>query len=83
VCLPLCSIGELVPLQVSIPPFFLFPARTTGLSCVISDADAGSFWRVPKFFMVAFAGIGFLTLTYISLPVLYSFGFGQATRGQQ
>ncbi len=33
------------------------------------------FGRSRNFFVVAFAGIGFLTLTYLSLPALYYAGF--------
>ena len=64
-----------VPLQISIVTVFLFagPHNWFELRYFLMRLPV-RFGKSRNFFLVAFAGIGFLTLTYISLPVLYSFG---------
>ena len=64
-----------LPLQVSIATVFLFagPHNWFELRYFLMRMPV-RFGGSRNFFLVAFAGIGFLTLTYISLPVLYSFG---------
>jgi hypothetical protein len=64
-----------LPLQVSIVTVFLFagPHNWFELRYFLMRMPV-RFGESRNFFLVAFAGIGFLTLTYISLPVLYSFG---------
>jgi hypothetical protein len=61
-----------LPLQVSIITVFLFagPHNWFELRYFLSRLPL-RFGRSRNFFVVAFAGIGFLTLTYLSLPVLY------------
>jgi hypothetical protein len=65
-----------VPLQISIITVFLFagPHNWFELRYFLMRLPV-RFGKSRNFFLVAFAGIGFLTLTYISLPVLYGFGF--------
>ena len=64
-----------LPLQVSIVTVFLFagPHNWFELRYFLMRLPV-RFGKSRNFFLVAFAGIGFLTLTYISLPALYSFG---------
>ncbi len=64
-----------LPLQVSIATVFLFagPHNWFELRYFLMRMPV-RFGESRNFFLVAFAGIGFLTLTYISLPLLYSFG---------
>jgi hypothetical protein len=64
-----------VPLQISILTVFLFagPHNWFELRYFLMRLPV-RFGKSRNFFLVAFAGIGFLTLTYISLPVLYGFG---------
>src|SRR5207253_1009381 len=64
-----------LPLQVSVVTVFLFagPHNWFELRYFLMRMPV-RFGESRNFFLVAFAGIGFLTLTYISLPVLYSFG---------
>jgi hypothetical protein len=64
-----------LPLQFSVVTVFLFagPHNWFELRYFLMRLPV-RFGRSRNFFLVAFAGIGFLTLTYISLPVLYSFG---------
>ena len=64
-----------LPLQVSIVTVFLFagPHNWFELRYFLMRMPV-RFGESRNFFLAAFAGIGFLTLTYISLPVLYSFG---------
>lgn len=63
-----------LPLQVSIVTVFLFagPHNWFELRYFLMRLPV-RFGRSRNFFLVAFAGIGFLTLTYIALPVLNSF----------
>lgn len=65
-----------VPLQFSIVTVFLFagPHNWFELRYFLMRLPA-RFGRSRNFFAVAFAGIGFLTLTYLSLPALYYLGF--------
>ena len=62
-------------MQVSVVTVFLFagPHNWFELRYFLMRLPV-RFGKSRNFFLVAFAGIGFLTLTYISLPVLYSFG---------
>src|SRR5437667_8474067 len=64
-----------LPLQVSVVTVFLFagPHNWFELRYFLMRLPV-RFGKSRNFFLIAFAGIGFLTLTYISLPVLYSFG---------
>jgi len=64
-----------LPLQVSIATVFLFagPHNWFEFRYFLMRMPV-RFGESRNFFLVAFAGIGFLTLTYISLPLLYSFG---------
>lgn len=69
------GLASWLPLQVSIATVFLFagPHNWFELRYFLMRLPV-RFGKSRNFFLVAFAGIGFLTLTYISLPVLYSFG---------
>ena len=60
------------PLQFSIVTVFLFagPHNWFELRYFLTRLPL-RFGRSRNFFLVAFAGIGFLTLTYLSLPTLY------------
>jgi hypothetical protein len=62
------------PLQFSIVTVFLFagPHNWFELRYFLMRLPV-RFGKSRNFFLTAFAGIGFLTATYISLPVLYSF----------
>jgi hypothetical protein len=64
-----------VPLQFSIATVFLFagPHNWFELRYFLMRLPA-RFGRSRNFFVVAFAGIGFLTFTYLSLPALYYAG---------
>lgn len=61
-----------VPLQFSIVTVFLFagPHNWFELRYFLTRLPV-RFGRSRNFFLVAFAGIGFLTLSYLSLPALY------------
>jgi len=74
VCLS-ALLASWVPLQFSIATVFLFagPHNWFELRYFLMRLPA-RFGRSRNFFMVAFAGIGFLTLTYLSLPALYYAG---------
>jgi len=63
-----------LPLQFSIVTVFLFagPHNWFELRYFLMRLPV-RFGKSRNFFLTAFAGIGFLTATYISLPVLYSF----------
>jgi hypothetical protein len=63
-----------LPLQVSVITVFLFagPHNWFELRYFLMRLPV-RFGRSRNFFLTAFAGIAFLTLTYIALPVLYSF----------
>ena len=63
-----------LPLQLSIVTVFLFagPHNWFELRYFLMRLPV-RFGKSRNFFLTAFAGIGFLTLTYIALPVLYSF----------
>jgi hypothetical protein len=63
-----------LPLQVSVITVFLFagPHNWFELRYFLMRLPV-RFGRSRNFFLTAFAGIGFLTLTYVALPVLYSF----------
>lgn len=64
-----------VPLQFSIVTVFLFagPHNWFELRYFLTRLPV-RFGRSRNFFMVAFAGIGFLTISYLSLPALYYAG---------
>src|SRR6187551_4115436 len=61
-----------LPLQVSIATLFLFagPHNWFELRYFLMRLPV-RFGRSRNFFLTAFAGLGFLTLTYVSLPLLY------------
>lgn len=63
-----------LPLQFSVVTVFLFagPHNWFELRYFLTRLPL-RFGKSRHFFLTAFAGIGFLTLTYIALPVLYSF----------
>jgi len=72
-CLSALIAGWL-PLQVSVITVFLFagPHNWFELRYFLMRLPL-RFGKSRNFFLVAFAGIGLLTLSYITLPVLYSF----------
>ncbi|MGH9928040.1 MAG: hypothetical protein ACREA9_02305 [Pyrinomonadaceae bacterium] len=63
-----------LPLQFSLVTVFLFagPHNWFELRYFLMRLPV-RFGKSRNFFLSAFAGIGFLTITYIALPVLYSF----------
>lgn len=63
-----------LPLQFSIVTVFLFagPHNWFELRYFLTRLPV-RFGKSRNFFLTAFAGIGFLTVSYIALPVLYSF----------
>ena len=63
-----------LPLQISIVTVFLFagPHNWFELRYFLLRLPA-RFGRSRTFFITAFAGLGFLTLTYVSLPLLYRY----------
>ena len=63
-----------VPLQFSVVTVFLFagPHNWFELRYFLSRLPV-RFGKSRTFFLTAFAGIGVLTLTYVSLPLLYRF----------
>lgn len=65
-----------LPLQVSVVTVFLFagPHNWFELRYFLMRLPV-RFGKSRNFFLTAFAGIGGLTIAYVSLPVLYSFGF--------
>lgn len=65
-----------LPLQVSVVTVFLFagPHNWFELRYFLMRLPV-RFGKSRNFFLIAFAGIGFLTLTYVALPVLNSFSF--------
>jgi hypothetical protein len=69
------GLASWLPLQISVVTVFLFagPHNWFELRYFLMRLPI-RFGKSRNFFLVAFAGIGFLTLTYISLPVIYSFG---------
>jgi hypothetical protein len=66
------ALASWLPLQVSIVTVFLFagPHNWFELRYFLMRLPA-RFGRSRNFFIVAFAGIGVLTLAYVSLPALY------------
>jgi hypothetical protein len=70
------GLASWVPLQFSIVTVFLFagPHNWFELRYFLMRLPA-RFGRSRNFFVIAFAGIGFLTFTYLSLPALYYAGF--------
>jgi hypothetical protein len=64
-----------LPLQVSVVTVFLFagPHNWFELRYFLTRLPV-RFGKSRDFFITAFAGIAFLTLTYVLLPVLYSLG---------
>lgn len=63
-----------LPLQVSVVTVFLFagPHNWFELRYFLQRLPV-QFGRSRNFFFTAFAGVAFLTLAYVSLPVLYNF----------
>jgi hypothetical protein len=63
-----------LPLQFSVVTVFLFagPHNWFELRYFLTRLPV-RFGKSRNFFLTAFAGIGFLTVSYIALPVLYSF----------
>lgn len=63
-----------LPLQFSVVTVFLFagPHNWFELRYFLTRLPV-RFGKSRNFFLTAFAGIGFLTISYIALPVLYSF----------
>lgn len=63
-----------LPLQFSVVTVFLFagPHNWFELRYFLTRLPV-RFGKSRNFFVTAFAGIGFLTISYIALPVLYSF----------
>jgi hypothetical protein len=72
-CLSALLAGWL-PLQVSIVTVFLFagPHNWFELRYFLMRLPV-RFGKSRNFFLTAFAGIGFLTIAYVALPVLYAF----------
>lgn len=75
-----CALGSAVfaswlPLQLSIVTVFLFagPHNWFEFRYFLMRLPA-RFGKSRNFFLTAFAGIGFLTLTYVLLPVVFRFG---------
>ena len=66
------ALASWLPLQVSIVTLFVFagPHNWFELRYFLSRLPV-RFGRSRQFFITAFAGLGFLTLTYVSLPLLY------------
>lgn len=66
------ALASWLPLQVSIVTVFLFagPHNWFELRYFLMRLPV-RFGRSRNFFVTAFAGLGFLTITYISLPLLY------------
>src|SRR5207245_5432630 len=66
------TMASWLPLQMSIITVFLFagPHNWFEARYFLMRLPA-RFGRSRNFFIVAFAGIGLLTLTYVSLPALY------------
>ena len=66
------GLASWLPLQVSILTVFLFagPHNWFELRYFLMRLPV-RFGRSRNFFITAFAGLGFLTLTYVSLPLLY------------
>jgi hypothetical protein len=66
------ALASWLPLQVSIVTVFLFagPHNWFELRYFLSRLPV-RFGRSRNFFITAFAGLGFLTLTYVSLPLLF------------
>jgi len=74
-CALLCSLLALwLPLQVSVITVFLFagPHNWFELRYFLLRLPL-RFGRSRAFFLTAFGGIAFLTLTYVSLPLIYNF----------
>ena len=69
------ALASWLPLQFSIVTVFLFagPHNFFEFRYFLTRLPA-RFGKSRSFFLVAFAGIGLLTLTYLSLPVLYHLG---------
>jgi hypothetical protein len=69
------GLASWLPLQVSIVTVFLFagPHNWFELRYFLMRLPV-RFGRSRNFFLIAFTGIGFLTISYISLPVLYGLG---------
>jgi hypothetical protein len=66
------ALASWLPLQVSIVTLFVFagPHNWFELRYFLSRLPV-RFGRSRNFFITAFTGLGFLTLTYVSLPLLY------------
>lgn len=72
--------ASLMPLQLSIVTVFLFagPHNWMELRYFMMRLPV-RFGRSRNFFLLAFAGIGVLTIAYMSMPVFYSFGVFSVT----
>jgi hypothetical protein len=72
--------ASLLPLQVSIITVFLFagPHNWFELRYFLMRLPV-RFGKSRNFFLTAFAGIGFLTIAYVAMPLSYSFGFWSGT----
>jgi hypothetical protein len=73
-----------LPLQVSIVTLFLFagPHNWFELRYFLMRLPV-RFGRSRNFFLTAFAGLGVLTLAYVSLPVVYNASTWSEERGPQ
>ena len=69
-----------LPLQLSVLTVFLFagPHNWFELRYFLMRLPV-RFGKSRNFFLTAFVGIGFLTIAYVALPVLYSFSLWPAT----
>ena len=77
VCVLLSALfASLIPLQVSVVTLFLFagPHNWFELRYFLSRLPV-RFGRSRNFFIAGFSGLGFLTVTYISLPFLFRLSF--------
>ncbi len=74
------ALSTWLPLQLSIVSVFLFagPHNWFELRYFMMRLPV-RFGRSRNFFLLAFSGIGVLTLSYVAMPTLYYFGFWQGT----
>lgn len=80
-CVALSAImASWLPLQLSIISVFLFagPHNWFEFRYFLTRLPV-RFGRSRNFFLLAFSGIGVLTIAYAALPVLYSFGLWQSS----
>src|ERR1043166_2857257 len=76
------TLSSWLPLQMSIVTVFLFagPHNWFELRYFLMRLPV-RFGRSRNFFITAFAGLGALTLAYVSLPFVYNAGPGRAEGG--